>query len=462
MKKKNAVKKTTVGAIHDDVLAYTAGKDVVLDLALVEADCLGSAAHATMLSKMPVKPALFSKSDVKAIIEALVDIMKKSAAGTFAITLEDQDVHLAVERNLTAKLGDLGKKIHTGRSRNDQVALDLRLFARGQLLDLLEEVVQLGSVLMEMGQVHAMVPMVGRTHMQPGMPSSVGLWATSYTEMLLDDAALIMQAYELNDKSPLGAAASYGVPLPIDRQLVSDLLGFSAPCHNVLYANGSRGKLESVILMAASQVMLTLSRLAQDLMIFTMPEFGYFILPAAYCTGSSIMPQKKKPDVLELVLAKATRVQADMMAAYDLVKGSPSGYNRDIQEAKEVFMNGLATTRSSLRVMAGMLAETGVNEEKLLAGFTPDVFATDRALELVASGMPFRDAYHHVKANLHELASYDPKQAIEQKKHLGATAGLDFSLYAERLDAAIDFIENERTASQKAYTKLLGRPYPVQ
>ena len=174
------------------------------------------------------------------------------------------------------------------------------------------------------------------------------------------------------------------------------------------------------------------------------------------------MPQKKNPDVLELVRAKATRVQADMMAAYDLVKGSPSGYNRDIQEAKEVFMNGLATTRSSLRVMAGMLAETGVNEEKLLAGFTPDVFATDRALELVASGMPFRDAYHHVKANLHELASYDPKQAIEQKKHLGATAGLDFSLYAERLDAAIDFIENERTASQKAYTKLLGRPYPVQ
>ena len=163
MKKKNAVKKTTVGAIHDDVLAYTAGKDVVLDLALVEADCLGSAAHATMLSKMPVKPALFSKSDVKAIIEALVDIMKKSAAGTFAITLEDQDVHLAVERNLTAKLGDLGKKIHTGRSRNDQVALDLRLFARGQLLDLLEEVVQLGSVLMEMGQVHAMVAMGGRT-----------------------------------------------------------------------------------------------------------------------------------------------------------------------------------------------------------------------------------------------------------------------------------------------------------
>ena len=459
MKKKNAVKATTVGAIHDDVLAYTAGKDVVLDLALVEADCLGSAAHVTMLSRMPVKPRLFSRDDVRRVIAELSAIIGQARAGQFRITLEDQDVHLAVERTLTAKLGDLGKKIHTGRSRNDQVALDLRLFARKELLDLLEEAVRLASVLLEMGQVHADVPMVGRTHMQPGMPSSVGLWATSYTEMLLDDIALLMQAYELNDKSPLGAAASYGVPLPIDRQLVADLLGFSAPCHNVLYANGSRGKMESVILMAASQVMLTLSRLAQDLMLFTMPEFGYFVLPAAYCTGSSIMPQKKNPDVLELVRAKATRVQADMIAAYDLIKGSPSGYNRDIQEAKDVFMNGLATPRSSLRVMPGMLAETGINEERLVNGFTPDVFATDRALELVAAGMPFRDAYHHVKANLDELAAYDPREAIARKTHLGATAGLNFALYATRLDAAGAFIENERADAQKAYRKLLGPVY---
>jgi len=456
MKKQN--RKTTVGVISDDVLAFTAGKDVVLDLALVQADCLGSAAHATMLSRMPVKPALFSKSDLKKVIAALVDIMQQAAAGKFAITLEDQDVHLAVERTLTAKLGDLGKKIHTGRSRNDQVAVDLRLYAREQLLLTMTELMQLAASLIAFGQTHEKVPMVGRTHMQPGMPSSVGLWATAYAEMLLDDAALLMQAYELNDKCPLGSAASYGVPLPIDRQLVSDLLGFSVPCHNVLYANNSRGKMESIILMAMSQTMLTLSRLAQDLMIFTMPEFGYFNLPAAFCTGSSIMPQKKNPDVLELVRAKATRVQADMIVAFDLVKSSPSGYNRDLQEAKEVFMSGIAATRSCLKIMSPMIDGTTVNTERLLAGFTPDVFATDRAIELVVSGMPFRDAYHHVKSNLHELENYDPNAAIAKKIHLGATAGLDFSFYVKRISAGCSFIENEQKEICKSYTKLLGIP----
>lgn len=461
MTKKHKDKKTTVGVINQDVLAFTAGMDVILDKALIEADCLGSAAHATMLARMPLKPALFTKKDLKRVIDVLVEIMKRAAAGTFEITLEDQDVHLAVERYLTGKLGDLGKKIHTGRSRNDQVALDLRLYARSQLTGTIAEACELADTLLAMGMAHVAVPMVGRTHMQPGMPSSVGLWASSYTEALFDDISLLIEAYELNDRCPLGSAASYGVPLPIDRQLVSDLLSFSAPCHNVLYANNSRGKMESIILMAMSQVMLTLSRLAQDLMIFTMPEFGYFELPAAFCTGSSIMPQKKNPDVLELVRAKASRIQADMQAVYDLVKNSPSGYNRDLQEAKEVFMTGIGTTRASLRIMAAMLKDTKVNTSKLLAGFTPDVFATDRAIELVASGMPFRDAYHHVKANLSELQQYDPHEAIAKKTHLGATAGLDFSNYTKRLTAALDFIENEQKEAFRSYSKLLGVPYPV-
>ncbi len=459
--KKTSARKTTVGTVDRDVLAYTAGKDVELDLALVQADCVGSAAHAVMLSRMPVKPRLFSKADVSRIIDALALIIRQAGKGNFVITLEDQDVHLAVERTLTESLGDLGRKIHTGRSRNDQVALDLRLYARDQLLDTLEEAVQLAGVLLAMGREHVMVPMVGRTHMQPGMPSSVGLWATAFTEGLLDDCALLMQAFELNDKSPLGAAASYGVPLPVDRALVAELLGFSAPCHNVLYANNSRGKLESVILMAMSQVMLTLSRLAQDLMIFTMPEFGYFKLPAAFCTGSSIMPQKRNPDVLELVRAKASRVQAAMTAAFDLVKGSPTGYNRDLQEAKEVFMEGIGTTRASLRIMAAMMAETGVDEQRLRDGFSPDVFATDRALELVAGGMPFRDAYHHVKANLHELENMDPVDAIRRKSHLGGPAGLDFDGYETRLSAARDFVVQERAGISRAYSRLLKRPWPL-
>ncbi|HMO50296.1 MAG TPA: argininosuccinate lyase [Kiritimatiellia bacterium] len=458
---KSTRKRTTVGVIDQEVLAFTAGKDVVLDLALVQADCLGSAAHATMLSRMPIRPPLFNSREVKRIVDALCDIMRRADRGGFAITLEDQDVHLAVERTLTETLGDLGKKIHTGRSRNDQVALDLRLYGRDQLLGAIQEATDLATELRRFGEKHVAVPMVGRTHMQPGMPSSVGLWATAFSESLLDDIALLMQAYEINDKSPLGSAASYGVPLPIDRALVADLLGFSGPCHNVLYANNSRGKVESVILMAMSQVMLTLSRLAQDLMLFTMPEFGYFELPAAFCTGSSIMPQKKNPDVLELVRAKATRVFAGMTAAYDLVKASPTGYNRDLQEAKEVFMEGIHTTRSSLRIVTAMMTDTSVNAARLIQGFTPDVFATDRALELVSAGMPFRDAYHYVKENLHELESVDPHEAIARKKHLGATAGLDFAQYDQRLASARAFVENEQEEIRKVYTKLLGRKFPL-
>jgi argininosuccinate lyase len=298
--------------------------------------------------------------------------------------------------------------------------------------------------------------------MQPGMPSSVGLWATAHAESLLDDCVLLFNAYELNDQCPLGSAASYGVPLLIDRQLTSDLLGFSRPTHNVLYANNGRGKMESVVLGAMSQVMLTLSRLAQDFMLFTMPEFDYFKLPAEFCTGSSIMPQKQNPDVCELVRAKATRVKAAELGVYDLVKGSPTGYNRDLQEAKELFMEGIATTRACLRILAPMVKDTKVNAKKLIAGFTPDVFATDRALELVGEGMPFRDAYHHVKENLQELEKIDPVEAIQLKTHLGAPFGLDWDYFKARTDAVKETVREERKAFNTTVTRLLGISYPLK
>jgi argininosuccinate lyase len=292
--------------------------------------------------------------------------------------------------------------------------------------------------------------------MQPGMPSSVGLWATAHAESLLDDCVQLMNAYGLNDQCPLGSAASYGVPLPIDRQLTSDLLGFSRPTHNVLYANNGRGKMESIVLGAMSQVMLTLSRLAQDFMIFTMPEFDYFKLPSEFCTGSSIMPQKQNPDVCELVRAKATRVKAAELGVYDLIKGSPTGYNRDLQDAKELFMEGMATTRSCLRILAPMIKGTNVNKKALIDGFTPDVFATDRALELVAEGMPFRDAYHYVKENLQELESIDPAEAIKLKTHLGAPLGLDWAYFKNRTVAVKKFVRDERKAFSKVIEKLLN------
>ncbi len=453
--KKSVGRTTTVGVIDPGVLAFTAGKDVVLDRELIEVDCLGTAAHVTMLSRMKVNPPILTQAECQRVLGELQKIIEQARAGKFAITLEDQDVHLAVERTLTASLGDVGKKVHTARSRNDQVALDLRLYARNQILGTLEEVAALAETLLAFARRHVGVPMVGRTHMQPGMPSSVGLWASAFSEELADAMELLVALYQVNNRSPLGSAASYGVPLPIDRALVARLLGFEGPAHNVLYANQGRGRMESLVLDGMSQVMLTLSRLAQDLMLFTMPEFAYFTLPAEYCTGSSIMPQKKNPDVLELVRAKAARVRAHASAVYDLSRGLPSGYNRDLQEAKEPFLEGIAATRSSVRVMNGLIAGTTVNRDALRKGFTPDVFATDRALELVGEGMPFRDAYHHVKNNLHELAQLNPEAAIRKKVHEGAPLGLDFAEMKGRIAAPARYAKNEAKKLGKAFRKLL-------
>ena len=447
---------TTVGNIDAEVLAFTAGQDIQLDRELVEADCLGTAAHVTMLSRLPLRKKMFSKADLKKILKELAALVRLSRQGKFVITLEDQDVHLAVERMLTRKLGALGKKVHTGRSRNDQVAVDLRLYGKQQLLGTLEETASLVEALVDFAREHLADPMVGRTHMQPAMPSSVGLWASAHAESLLDDAALLITAYDINDQCPLGSAASYGVPLPIDRQLTSDLLGFSRPTHNVLYANNARGKIEAIILQAMSQVMLTLSRLAQDLILFSMPEFGYFNLPAGFCTGSSIMPQKKNPDVLELIRAKTSKVIACATAVQELVKASPSGYNRDIQEAKALFMEGMAITRASLRIMTPFIGKLKIDPKKLLAAFEPEVFATDMALELVAEGVPFRDAYHYIKGHLSELEAADPYKAIAQKTHLGGTAGLNCDALKKRSNEIQGFVREERDSFLQHTARLLG------
>lgn len=459
MTKAQKTRKTTVGAIDAVVLDFTAGDDLQLDRMLVGADCIGTAAHVTMLSRMPVRPRVISAAECNAVIRELGVILNDARNGRFTISLDDQDVHLAIERVLTAKLGELGKKVHTGRSRNDQVAVDLRLYAREQLLGMIGEAVECAAVMTRMGRRHADVPMVGRTHMQPAMPSSVGLWATAHAESLLDDIALLRGVYAINDQCPLGAAASYGVPLPLDRALTARLLGFARPVHNVLYANNARGKVESLILSACSQVMLSLSRLAQDLMLFTMPEFGYFSLPAEFGTGSSIMPQKNNPDVVELVRARVSRVVACELAVMDICKSLPSGYNRDLQDTKGPFLEGMATTRSCLRAMALMMAHTRVNRDALARGFSAGVFATDKALELVGGGMPFRDAYQYVKDHLGELDAMDPGAALRRKTHLGATAGLDFGLYEARLAEERGWRKGRWDSHCRAVSRLLGISY---
>lgn len=429
-------KKTTVGTIDDEILAFTAGKDLVLDLQLAEADCYGSAAHVTMLSRMPVEPPILSPGEARQVRSGLADILEQVRNGLFEIHTEDQDVHLAVERQLTETLGDLGKKIHTGRSRNDQVATDLRLFARDRLLELMDDTAHLAEALTAFGETHRSVPMVGRTHMQPAMPSSVGIWGTSFAEAVLEDLSSLRHVYTLNDQCPLGAAAGYGVPLPIDRQLSSDLLGFSRPIHNVSHAINARGKLELQILQALGQLMITVSRIAQDLMLYTLPEFGYFRIPKAFGTGSSIMPNKNNPDVLELLRSKAALVLGYGQSVGMILHSAPGGYNRDLQDTKEPFLEGLAVTRASVRILARCVEGLEVNPDRLRGAFDGGVFATDVALAKVAAGMPFRDAYHYVKEHLSELDSADPDEAIARKTHLGSTAGLDFDLYHRRIGEA--------------------------
>ncbi len=453
-------KKTIVGEIDPAVLEYTAGKDVILDQALVDADCIGSAAHASMLAALPVDAIRFTKQERDAIVEQLVAIMRQSREGKFKITGSDQDVHLAVERTLTRTLGDLGKRIHTCRSRNDQVALDLRLFGKEQVLALEEAVLELVKVLVTLATRYRMVPMAGRTHLQPAMPSSVGVWATAYAEGLLEDLELLQTAYRLTDRCPLGAAAGYGVPLPIDRVLTSRLLGFERPLQSVMHAGNARGKCEAITLEACAQVMLTLSRLSEDVILYSMPEFGYFQLPREYCTGSSIMPQKCNPDVFELIRGRSAKVMGLANWATGVIKGLSGGYNRDLQETKEPYMEGLCVTLASVTVAARVLAGMRVDAKACREGFDAGVFATDRALELVAGGMPFREAYNQVKTELDDLADYDPDEAILRKTHLGAPAGLDLDFYKDAIKTGLAFVRKRRTRYYSAISKLLGVRYP--
>ena len=445
--------KTITGDVDPDVLDYTVGDDPVLDMGLVRWDCLGTAAHVTMLSEMPVTPPVVTKDEAARVRAALAEVV---ADKTFVVREQDQDVHMAVETRLTDMLGDLGKKIHTGRSRNDQVAVDVRLHIKDQILGLEGELADLASALVDFGKAHDRVPMVGRTHLQPAMPSSVGVWATGHAEMILDQTANLEAAYTMNDACPLGSAAGYGVPLPLNRQRTSDLLGFARPMHNVFGASMGRGEDEAALLSALAQLMAVLSRLAEDMILFSMPEFGYFTLPRAYCTGSSIMPQKYNPDVLELVRSKTAQVLGLATASLSMLHAMPGGYNRDLQDCKGLYMKGLSITRTTLRILAKFVRGMGIDEAKLRAGFIPGVFATDVALRKVAAGTPWREAYHQVRDNLEALATEDADAAVAAKTHIGATAGLDYALYDGRVRELQKSVAVRAEAFESHMKELLG------
>ena len=451
-------KKTiTDNTVDPDILAYTVGDDPVLDRDLVVWDCMGTAAHVTMLARMRLKTPVVTKDEAKAVCTELAHIVDEHRKGKFSIKVEDQDVHMAVERVLTERLGDLGKKIHTGRSRNDQVAVDVRLHIADELIGLGDEFLDLAEALVEFGAEHDRVPLVGRTHLQPAMPSSVGVWATGHAEMVLAQCHNLKAAHDMNDACPLGSAAGYGVPLPLDRRLTAKLLGFSRTIHNVFGASMARGENEACVLSLCAQLMAVLSRLAEDLILFSMPEFGYFKLPREYCTGSSIMPQKFNPDVLELVRSKAAQVLGLSTAALSLLHAMPGGYNRDLQDCKGLYMKGLSITRTTLRILTKVVEGLAVDADRCRAAFTPGVFATDVALRKVAEGTPWRDAYHQVRDHLELLNGEDPDQAVAAKKHEGTTAGLSYNHYYSAIgDGRLD-VDTWRKTLYGSLEKLLGQ-----
>jgi len=416
---------TGAGSRDERVERFTAGEDVTLDAKLVYYDLCGTLAHVVGLERI----GLLDPGDVASIRAALQTLWD---AG-LTIRPQDEDVHTAVENALERELGALGQKVHAGRSRNDQVLVDLRLYAKEGLHAVAHHALQLARALLDFAQAHLFVPMPGVTHTRQAMPSSLGLWAASFVEGLLESLVMVEAAYSLVDRCPLGAAAGYGVPLPLERQHVAELLGFANVQANALNAISSRGKTDHALSSALGTVMLDLSRLATDLIWYSSETLAFFELPEPFCTGSSIMPNKRNPDVLELVRAKAARVGAHASQAFMLSCGRISGYHRDHQELKGPLVDSLETTSYCLELSALLVCDLKVDEATLRAALRPELFAVDRMLDYVQDGLPLRQAYRKVKTHLDRLELPDAERALKARTHLGGPGNVGLDALVQRV-----------------------------
>ena len=409
--------------LNEEIEKFTVGNDYLIDKNLVKYDVYGSIAHAAMLNQI----GILTKDEFQKIKKILIEIFNESQkfhSKKFQISIEDEDVHTAIENYLITKLGDLGKKIHTARSRNDQVLVDIRLYSKHKLIEVQKLVLEFASALIDVAENHKIVPMPGYTHSRKAMPSSVGLYFSSFAESLVDDMKLLEQAYELNNQSPLGSGAGYGLPLDVDRQLVADLLGFKNVQNNVLYVQNSRGKFESIIIFAVDNLMNDLAKLSNDLVVFSMEEFGFFKLPDEFCTGSSIMPQKKNPDVFELIRAKAAKIDSNLYLVKSIISKLQSGYNRDLQLTKEPLIESFDIAISTLKIFKTIIENIQINKEKCIEACTQDLFATEHAYDMVKKGLSFREAYKQTAQELGKLPKINPVKNIQSKKHIGATGNL--------------------------------------
>jgi argininosuccinate lyase len=436
---------------------FTVGEDYILDKRLIPADIAGSLAHAVMLESV----GLLENEDLEALRGGLLKILDEHEKDAFAIRRSDEDGHTAIENRLVELAGDAGKRIHLGRSRNDQVLTTTRIWMRQFLFDAVDAGAALVADLLDFAGVHQGVPMPGRTHMQPAMPSSVGLWAGGFAEQLLDDVMNLADQFPFFDQCPLGSAAGYGTPLPIDREMTASLLGFSRVQINVVYGGLSRGKFESRLLDSLEQIALTLSKFAADLILYSLPEFGYFKLPQELCTGSSIMPQKRNPDGLELMRAKSAAVGGWGQQVKGIIRSLPSGYNRDYQDTKGPMMKASDTVLAMMAVAGLTIRELKVNEDALIGAFDDGVFATDTAIALVADGMSFRDAYREVGTHPKKYGGKNPKDAIADRTAVGTAGNLMLGTARERLAEMSAKNADRESAVNSVRESLLGRKITI-
>jgi len=404
--------------LANQIEKFTVGNDRNLDLLLAKHDVLGSLAHTKMLAEV----GLLSKEDLSPIQEELKNIFEKIENGNFFIADESEDIHSEVEFRLTQKLGDSGKKIHSGRSRNDQVLLDIKLFTRTEIEQLVHETKNVFDTLIQLSNTHKDKLIPGYTHLQLAMPSSFGLWFGAYAESLVDDMQILYSAFTLANKNPLGSGAGYGGSFPLNRKLTTDLLGFEDLNYNVVYAQMNRGKMEKNVAFAISNIAATLSKFAMDCCLYMNQNFGFISFPDVLTTGSSIMPHKKNPDVFELIRAKCNKLQNLPAQINSIITNLPSGYHRDLQIIKEDFFESFGEIKSCMEMTNLMLQNIIVKENILEDEKYKLLFTVETVNQLVNEGMPFRDAYIKVGKDV-EAGNYQKPTSINHT-HEGSIGNL--------------------------------------
>ena len=425
----------------EEIERFTVGRDREMDLYLAKYDVLGSMAHITMLESI----GLIEADELKALLAELRNIYSQAEQGKFVIEEGVEDVHSQVEMMLTRKLGDMGKKIHSGRSRNDQVLVDLKLFIRDQIKEMAELVQNLFGELISQSNRYKNVLMPGYTHLQVAMPSSFGLWFGAYAEGLVDDMQYLQAAWRITNRNPLGSAAGYGSSFPLDRQMTTDLLGFDSMDYNVVYAQMGRGKTERNVAFSMATIAGTIAKLAFDACMFNSQNFAFVKLPDDCTTGSSIMPHKKNPDVFELTRAKCNKIQALPQTITLIMNNLPCGYFRDLQIIKEVFLPAFDDLKDCLQMAAYIINKMKVNEHILDNPIYDNMFSVEEVNRLAREGMPFRDAYKKVGLDI-EAGNFTPDKNIRHT-HEGSIGNLCNDKIEALMQQVVDGFNFERMES---------------